>query len=94
MDIEEQIQCNANTDSNISDSTNPTVTDKKNSKINYFLQGPNQDADRRSSAKIMQQLHKEFKDVFTGISCFDGTFSLKIKDRKSYQEPPRCMPMH
>ena len=38
----------------------------------------------------MQQLQKDFKDVFTGIGCFDGTFSLEVKlDSKTYQAPLR-----
>ena len=31
-----------------------------------------------------------FKDVFTGIGCFDGLFSLQLKaNSKPYQAPPR-----
>ena len=62
----------------------PTVTDNENSKINYFLPGPNQNNDKRVSAEITLQLQKDFKDVFTRIGCFDGTFSLQVKpDGKS-----------
>ena len=31
-------------------------------------------------------------DMLTGIGCFKGTFSLKVKDTKPYQVPPRCVP--
>ena len=40
----------------------------------------------------MQILHTRFGDVFNGIGCFEGTFSLQLKpDSKQYQAPPRCM---
>ena len=66
------------------------VTDNINSKINYFIPGPQQEPDKMVSAEIMQQFHREFKDVFTGIGCFNGTFSLHMKlDSKPYQ-PPMC----
>ena len=46
----------------------------------------------RTSAKLIHQLLKEFEDVFAGIGCFCGTFSLKVKlDSKSYQVLPRCV---
>ena len=33
-----------------------------------------------------------FGDVFNGIGCFKGTFSLQLKpDSKPYQAPPRCL---
>ena len=74
-------KCYTNTDSN-SKSNNkdkPTVTDNENSKINYFFPGPNQDNDKRVSPEITQQLQRDFKDVFTRVGCFDGTFSLQVK---------------
>ena len=38
----------------------------------------------------MQQLQRDFIDVFTKIGCFDQTFSLQVKpDSKSYQVPLR-----
>ena len=67
------------------------VIDKEPNTINYFLPGPNQDNDKRPSAEITQQLQRDIKDVFTGIGCFDGMFSLQVKpDSKPYQEPLRC----
>ena len=65
------------------------VIDKDLNTINYFLPGSNQDNNKRVSAKITQQLQRDFKDVFTGIGCFNGTFSLQIiSDSKPYQAPP------
>ena len=69
-----------------------TVIDNKPNKINYFLPGTGQDNDNRVSAKITQQLQRDFKDVFTGIGCFDHKFSLQVNfDSKPYQVPPRCV---
>ena len=37
-------------------------------------------------------IHEKFGDMFNGIGCFKGTFSLQLKpDSKPYQVPPRCM---
>ena len=63
-----------------------------NGKINYVLLGPSKEADMRASAKITEQLQKEFKDLFIGIGCCDGTFSLPVKaDRILYHVLPGCM---
>ena len=42
----------------------------------YSLSGQSYDSDKKRSAETTQQLHKECEDVFSGIGCFDGTFSL------------------
>ena len=40
----------------------------------------------------MHKIHNTFGDVFNGIGCFKGTFSLQLKpDSKLYQAPPRCV---
>ena len=39
-----------------------------------FHTGFQQEADKRASTEIMQQLNIKFKDVFTEIVCFNGTF--------------------
>ena len=42
------------------------------------------------STEIIQQPQTELKDVFNGIGCFYGTFSLEVKpDSKPYQGTPR-----
>ena len=39
---------------------------------------------------MMQKIHDKFGDVFNGIGCFEGMFSLQLKpDSIPYQEPPR-----
>ena len=66
------------------------IINKEPNTISYFLPGSNQDNDKRVSAEITQQLQKEFKDMFNGIGCIDGTFSLQIKPgSKPYQASPR-----
>ena len=71
-------KCYTNTDS-ISKSNNktkPVVKSKLSERIEYFLSGPSYDSDKKRSAETTQQLHEDFEDVFNGIGCFDGTFSL------------------
>ena len=34
------------------------------------------ESDGKASIEIPKQLQKEFEDVFNGIGCFDGIFSL------------------
>ena len=39
---------------------------------------------------MTQRIHEKFEDMFNGIGCFKGTFSLQLKlDSKPYQVPPR-----
>ena len=41
---------------------------------------------------MTQIIHNTYGDVFNGIGCFEGTFSLQLKpDSKPYQVPPRHM---
>ena len=70
---------NTGTTSNFNNKDKPMADDNKPYKLNYFPPGPNQDNDKEASAEITQQLQRDFKDVFTGIGCFDGTFSLQVK---------------
>ena len=57
-----------------------------------FLLDPSCDSDKKMSAEITWQLQRDFEDVFNGIGCFDGTFSLQVKlDSKPYQAPQRCV---
>ena len=62
----------------------------KHISINYFHSSNNIDADKRSSIAMTQSIHSRFGNVFNGIGCFEGTFSLQLKpDSKPYQAPPR-----
>ena len=54
-----------------------------------FFSLANIDADKRKIGAMMQKIHDTF-DVFNGIGCFKGTFSLQLKpNSKPYQAPPR-----
>ena len=69
--------------------TGPMVNDTDNNNIKYFLPGPNSNANKKASDEITKQLKRQFKGVFNGIRCLDGTFSLQVKpDSKPYQTPP------
>ena len=62
------------------------VNNNNNNNIKYFLPDHYSDADKKASDEITKQLQKEFKDVFKGIGCFDGKFSLQDKpDSKPFQ---------
>ena len=62
----------------------------KHISINYFHSSNNIDAEKRSSIDMTQSIHSRFGDIFNGIGCFKGTFSLQLKpDSKPYQVPPR-----
>ena len=68
------------------------VKAKANKPTEYFLTGPTYDSDKRKSVESTQWIHKDFDDVFNGIECFEGIFSLQLKpDSKPYQAPPWCM---
>ena len=57
---------------------------------NYFLSSPNIEVDKRKSIELMQKIHNMFDNVFNGIGCFEGMFSLQLKpDSKPYQVPLR-----
>ena len=86
----EKYYTNTDTKSKFENKDKPMVTD--NDKIYYFLPGPNWDNDKTAGTEIIQQLWREFKDVFNGIGCFHETFSLQVKpDNKLYQVPQRCI---
>ena len=61
-----------------------------NKSINYFFSSDNVDADKRKNSAMMQKIYNTFGNIFNGIGCFKGTFSLQLKpDSMSYQAPPR-----
>ena len=73
-------------------STKPMVETKSNKTTEYFLSGLTYVSDKKKSAEATQQIHIDFDDVFNGIGCFEGTFSLQLKpDSKPYQALLRCV---
>ena len=72
--------------------TKATVDTKSHKATEYIFSGANYERNKKKSAESIQQIHKEFADVFHGIGCFEGTFSLQLKpDSKPYLAPLRCM---
>ena len=58
--------------------------------FNYFYSSKDPEADKRWSNDMTQKIHNTYGNVFNGIGCFKGTFSLQLKpDSKPYQAPPR-----
>ena len=56
----------------------------------YFRSNTKREADREASRILMKKIHNDFSDVFTGISCFNGTFKLQMREGSHlYQAPPR-----
>ena len=84
---------NTDADSKTKQGTNSQNSQNNaNKPINYFFSSSNIDADKRKSSELTQKIHNTFGDVFNGIGCFEGTFSLQPKpNSKPYQVPPRCV---
>ena len=60
--------------------------------IYYFYSSKDPEADKSQSDDMTQKMHNTYGDVFNGIRCFEGTFSLQLTpDSKPYQVPPRHM---
>ena len=75
-------ECCTNTDSfskSTNNSSKSVVNNNSNKSTNYFLSGSNFDLDKEKSAELTQEINWEFNDVFNGIGCFEGTFSLQLK---------------
>ena len=57
-----------------------TMTSNKVTMEAYYCAADlNMETDSTTSAKTEIKICNEFSDVFTGIGCFRGTFSLKVK---------------
>ena len=57
---------------------NPVSSNKIKQEKIYFITGPDKEANMET--KTTQELHSKYSDVFTGIGCFEGTFSLQVKE--------------
>ena len=56
----------------------------------YFRSSTNKAADKRANNALTNKIHNEFSYVFSATGCFQGTFSLLVKDGSQlYQAPPR-----
>ena len=60
--------------------------------IYYSFTGSNQENDMKVRAEITQQLQINFKDVFNGIGCFNGTFCCRSSQIENHtKHTPRCV---
>ena len=55
------------------------MCDDKINMPDYFRSTANKAADKRANEVLTNNIHNEFSDVFPGIDCFEGTFSLQVK---------------
>ena len=77
---------------NKQDTNSQNVQNNSHNSINYFFSSSNIMADKRQSLRMTQGIHNRFGNIFNGIGCFEGMFSLQLKpNSKPYQAPPRCV---
>ena len=50
-----------------------------NNLVNYFFSSSSITADKKQSGEMTQKTDDRFGNVFNGIGCFEGTFSLQLK---------------
>ena len=77
---------NAQTETHIVQSNDMTMVKQHQSQtnklINYFYSSNNTDANKSKSNAMTQRIHEKFGNMFNGIGCFKGTFSLQLKARQ------------
>ena len=81
QEVDRARKCYANTDS-ISEfkiKDKPMVNDKEPNTANISFQALTKIIIREWDAEITQQLQRDSRDVFHGIGCFNGIFSLELK---------------
>ena len=80
LPVAEKSCTNMKADSKVNNNINGhNANTNVNSLTNYFFSSPNVEVDKRKSIELMQRIHKVFGNVFNGIGCFKGTFSLPLK---------------
>ena len=52
--------------------------------IQYVVAGPKQKADKKVSATLTTWIYNDCKAVFSGIGCFQSSFSLQVKDEMNH----------
>ena len=50
----------------------------------YFDSSNKEEADKGETGAITNRIHNKFNDLFSGIGCFEGTFSLQEKRATTY----------
>ena len=55
-----------------------------------FFSSTNRVTDKRASEVLTNKIHNEFSDVFSGIGCIEGSFTLQGKEiSQQYHVPSR-----
>ena len=57
----------------------PYCSKGKTDMSDYFNSSDNKEADKRVSVAITNRICNEYNDLFFGMGCFEGTFSLQVK---------------
>ena len=55
------------------------MNDGKISMSYYFSCIANKAADKRAIEVLKDKIHHKFSDFFSGIGCFEGTFTIQVK---------------
>ena len=67
------------------------VSNNSDNSVNYFFFSSNITADKRQSSKMTQRIHDRFSNIFNGIGCFEGTFSLQLKPNSKPCQALQCV---
>ena len=67
---------------------NADVNEINSNTPSYLRSSTNRAADKKVSQVLMNKIHNEFSTVLSGTGCFEGTFSLKIKDDSQQNQSP------
>ena len=63
-----------------------SISNNSNNLVNYFFSSSNITANKKQSIEMTQKIHDRFSNIFNGIGCFEGMFSLQLKPySKPYQ---------
>ena len=57
-------------------------------KDEYFVVGPEKEGNKEASAKLTEYIHNEFKDMFSGICCFEGTLTAGHRMKQTISVTP------
>ena len=56
----------------------------------YLRCSTNKEADKKTNRLLTMKIHNVYSDIFTGIGCFEGTFTLQVREGSCpYQALPR-----
>ena len=56
------------------------ITNNCRNMLDYVRSSANRDADKETVQNINKKIGPDFSHIFTGISCFNGTFKLQVRE--------------